>query len=144
MVKLYRHFDKDGNLLYVGVALNAVSRLRHPKVRSSWFDDITLITIETYRTREEALIAETAAIAGEKPTFNVAWNFPHIPEGNCTFRDFMHSIRWRCHRARVQSFVQILIGRPARPQAMRNGAGSIRSNCSFNSQPPMKTSAFLP
>ena len=62
--QLYRQFDRDGTLLYVGVSLSAEARRsRHKRVKARWFDQIALIEVETFSTREAALAAETAAIA---------------------------------------------------------------------------------
>lgn len=68
---LYRHFDSDGNLLYVGISLNAVARLAQHKICSQWFSQITTITIENFPTRHELLSAEIEAIKNEKPLYNV-------------------------------------------------------------------------
>jgi hypothetical protein len=74
--QLYRQFDRDGKLLYVGVSLSAAARQsKHKRVKARWFDQIARIEIETFPTREAALAAETAAIATENPAaFNkVGW-----------------------------------------------------------------------
>jgi hypothetical protein len=71
MTKLYRHFDKDGRLLYVGVSLSAIVRLASHKQASEWFDQVTTVIIETLPTREAALIAEKLAIQNEKPLYNI-------------------------------------------------------------------------
>ncbi len=70
--KLYRHFDKDGALLYVGISTNVVVRLSQHSKYSHWFDEITNITIESYPTRDDALDAETKAIQTENPKYNIA------------------------------------------------------------------------
>jgi predicted GIY-YIG superfamily endonuclease len=68
---LYRHFDKDGILLYVGISLNHMARLGQHKAASSWFEKIATVTIEQFETRPEALRAETNAIVNEKPLHNI-------------------------------------------------------------------------
>jgi excinuclease UvrABC nuclease subunit len=69
--KLYRHYAADGTLLYVGISLSAIARLRqHIKSRASWVDDIALIRIENHPTRKAARIAEAAAIRAERPVYN--------------------------------------------------------------------------
>lgn len=68
---LYRHFDKDGALLYVGVSLSTLQRLADHKDCSSWFDDIARVHIERFSRREMALAAEREAIAKENPRFNI-------------------------------------------------------------------------
>lgn len=69
---LYRHFNKDGELLYVGISNNHINRLNQHKSASSWFEDISRVEIEHFETRGEALNAETKAIQEEKPKHNIA------------------------------------------------------------------------
>ena len=68
---LYRHFDANGVLLYVGISINAVNRLSQHKDVSSWFNDISSVTIEKFNTREEVLEAEKIAIRKENPIHNI-------------------------------------------------------------------------
>lgn len=67
---LYRHFDKDGQLLYVGISLSHVARLAQHRDSSHWYEEITHVTIEWYETRVEAELAETRAIGSEFPKHN--------------------------------------------------------------------------
>jgi predicted GIY-YIG superfamily endonuclease len=71
---LYRHFDEQGELLYVGVSLHVIRRLIEHRA-SEWSQDIARIEIEYHPSRKAALKAETAAIAKERPKFNVAQNY---------------------------------------------------------------------
>jgi hypothetical protein len=66
---LYRHFDKDGALLYVGVTNNLKVRLRTHR-RSPWFADIAKTTTESFPSRKAAGKAEAKAILTEKPRYN--------------------------------------------------------------------------
>lgn len=68
---LYRYFDKDDKLLYVGISLNAVYRLSQHKITSPWFYEIAKITVETLVNREQAMKAEVKAIQNEKPIHNI-------------------------------------------------------------------------
>jgi len=68
--QLYRHFDGDGKLLYVGTSFSAVNRLSCHKREAGWFDQIASVTIEKFETRRAALHAEALAIAQENPRFN--------------------------------------------------------------------------
>lgn len=68
---LYRHFNKSGELLYVGISLNTLNRLGQHKKNAHWFSTISNVTIEHYVTREEALQAETKAIQSENPAHNI-------------------------------------------------------------------------
>jgi predicted GIY-YIG superfamily endonuclease len=69
---LYRHFDSDGRLLYVGISLNVVARLSEHCKTSHWFGSITRIDVERFRSRQAALAAERKAIRTEKPLHNIA------------------------------------------------------------------------
>jgi excisionase family DNA binding protein len=69
--QLYRHFNRDGELLYVGISLNALGRLEQHGVVSLWFDEIHRVEIETFASRSAALAAEREAIKSEKPRHNV-------------------------------------------------------------------------
>jgi predicted DNA-binding transcriptional regulator AlpA len=68
---LYRHFDSDGVLLYVGQSKCAINRLNGHKRESSWYDSIATVTIEPFASRAQALRAEQEAISREKPRFNI-------------------------------------------------------------------------
>jgi hypothetical protein len=61
---LYRHFNKDGLLLYVGISLGARALDRQVDHRGSakWFCEISNITLEHLPSREAARIAEDRAI----------------------------------------------------------------------------------
>jgi excisionase family DNA binding protein len=71
VAQLYRHYDRDGTLLYVGVSLNAIHRLSQHKGCSDWFDQIARVEIESFGNREAALVAERRAIDSENPRCNV-------------------------------------------------------------------------
>jgi excisionase family DNA binding protein len=68
---LYRHYDAEGKLLYVGISLSAVKRLSEHMKEACWADKIVKVEIETFETREKALDAETNAIQTESPTHNI-------------------------------------------------------------------------
>jgi excinuclease UvrABC nuclease subunit len=51
--QLYRHFDANGTLLYVGMSLNA------------------FITIEKFETKDQLIEAEMQAIKTESPKYNI-------------------------------------------------------------------------
>ncbi len=71
--QLYRHFDKEGRLLYVGISLSAVARLAAHKGSAHWYDQITSVSIEQCESREALLDAEREAILAEKPLHNVVF-----------------------------------------------------------------------
>lgn len=71
MINLYRHWDKNDKLLYVGISLNAVARLSQHR-NKRWFGEIAKVTVEKCPTREAALEAETKAIETEDPINNAS------------------------------------------------------------------------
>ena len=78
--QLYRHFDIDDTLLYIGVSLNTMLRLSQHKTASGWFNDVTKVTIETLSSRKKALEAETIAIQSEGPIWNIQKTQPKVME----------------------------------------------------------------
>lgn len=68
---LYRFYDADDDLLYVGISHNPWTRWSQHKGDKAWAMDVTHQTIEWFETREEALEAERCAIIDEDPTYNV-------------------------------------------------------------------------
>ena len=68
---LYRHFDKDGDLLYVGISLSPLARTKKHKEVAGWYREVATITIEWLPSKMEALEAETQAIRREKPKHNI-------------------------------------------------------------------------
>lgn len=68
---LYRHFNRTGELLYVGISLNALSRLDQHVKGSHWSRDIASVTIEWLDSTADALKAEQQAIDNEKPLHNI-------------------------------------------------------------------------
>ncbi|MEE4209349.1 MAG: hypothetical protein V2I43_08800 [Parvularcula sp.] len=71
MTQLYRHFDADGRLLYVGISLHAVARLAQHNLNSDWAQNISRVDVEKFANRTDAIRAEIKAIRDEKPLHNV-------------------------------------------------------------------------
>ena len=92
--QLYRHYDADGVLLYVGISVNACGRLAQHKSGARWFSKISLIRIEHFPTQASARAAEVEAIQSEKPLFNSRRNQrkPRSPYGpNHVLRTYLSS-----------------------------------------------------
>ncbi len=69
---LYRYFDSEGQLLYVGITGDNTKRQSQHRRNSFWFGKIASATFEHFDTRAEADSAETLAIKNEKPLHNIA------------------------------------------------------------------------
>lgn len=68
---LYRMFDADGDLLYIGITNNPPERFRAHSGGKDWWPQVSNITVETFSSREELESAEWAAIGAESPRYNV-------------------------------------------------------------------------
>lgn len=66
---LYRHFGPDDELLYIGIATNALRRMSG-HATAQWAHRVRRITIEMHPSREAALRAEGEAIHAERPLYN--------------------------------------------------------------------------
>ena len=72
--QLYRHYDNEENLLYVGISLSAFERFRAHKMNSKWANKVSKMTVEYFSSRKEASDAEKEAILIEKPLYNIVYN----------------------------------------------------------------------
>jgi len=70
-IQLYRHFSKDGKLLYVGVSKSEAKRRQQHAAEAKWYSEIDRVEIEVFDSREAALAAEKAAILTERPIHNI-------------------------------------------------------------------------
>lgn len=68
---LYRHFDADGQLLYVGISVNTSRRRIEHLSQAPWLRFQATETVEWLVDREAAEEAETTAIQVEQPIFNI-------------------------------------------------------------------------
>ena len=68
---LYRHYNKDGDLLYVGISSKHLQRLAQHSNHAHWYDEITRIEIEHFEFKCDAVRAETKAIRTESPAHNI-------------------------------------------------------------------------
>ena len=67
---LYRIFDSDNNLLYIGMTNDPAYRFQQHQDRSIWWTYADRHTIEEFPTRQQAFRRETKAIQAERPIFN--------------------------------------------------------------------------
>lgn len=69
---LYRLFDKDGGLLYVGITVDVEQRMTAHRSEKTWWPDVATKRIEWFPNRPAALRAELVAIGAEQPRHNIA------------------------------------------------------------------------
>lgn len=77
MTVLYRFYDGEMRLLYVGITIDPLLRWgKHRRAR--WWKNVRHITLEHHATRKAAKAAETRAIRDERPLFNRAEKAPEV------------------------------------------------------------------
>lgn len=80
---LYRFYDADDRLLYVGITNETGRRFKQHSVSQVWWAEVTTTSTEEFATRLEAATAERAAIAAERPVHNIVGTSrrvrPHHP-----------------------------------------------------------------
>lgn len=78
-VALYRHYDADGELLYIGVSKDPEARwVAHRGNQEPWIHQASQRVDEWYDSRPEAIAAEEAAIRNERPPFNGKHNYDDV------------------------------------------------------------------
>lgn len=71
---LYRFFDSENNLLYVGISHNWQQRLKQHYKHSDFHEEAAFMTLDHFNTRAEVEEAEFVAIQTELPKYNKAFN----------------------------------------------------------------------
>lgn len=75
--QLYRLYDAEGQLLYVGISYSAIARFAQHKADKPWIADVARVDIETHSvSRAEIAEIERLAILAERPLHNVVHNSP--------------------------------------------------------------------
>ena len=72
-VALYRFFDREDRLLYVGITEEPIKRWNAHASRK-WWPSAARYRVEWYATRPKAERAEREAIVAERPQHNVVFN----------------------------------------------------------------------
>lgn len=69
---LYRFYDADERLLYVGITNDPWRRWRQHVLEKSWYPQVKHQAVTWYDDRTAAEVAEYVAIRCERPRFNIA------------------------------------------------------------------------
>ena len=67
---VYRCFDAQGRLLYIGASKDPAARYEAHAARADWMQSVVNITLEWHDSRSAAYLAEEAAIKAERPMHN--------------------------------------------------------------------------
>jgi hypothetical protein len=73
---VYRPFDAEGGLLYIGVSKDFGERWKKHAQTQPWWPEVRHMTTTWYPDEASAYAAETAAILAEKPRWNIAKTKP--------------------------------------------------------------------
>lgn len=71
---VYRLRNRDGVLLYVGIAGNPGRRFEQHAGEKPWWGEVASIDLEHHPDRETAAAAEMRAIKAERPRYNIVGN----------------------------------------------------------------------
>lgn len=75
MSEMYRFYDSDGSLLYLGISLDALRRVDQHRRLKAWWPLVARMEVEHFPagvSRRDMERAEAAAIRLEHPRFNIA------------------------------------------------------------------------
>lgn len=92
-VALYRFFDAEEILLYVGISSNPRRRWKEHAIGQPWYPQVRHQSLTWYGSEAEARRAEVRAIRGERPRFNVAGALRPVP-GRIIFRPYRWVSAW--------------------------------------------------
>lgn len=85
---LYRFFDSQGTLLYVGISKEWVSRIKTHEKYADFYSAVAGMTLERFPDRKSVEDAERAAIKLENPLFNRMDN-PNYRTWQTHFRELL-------------------------------------------------------
>ena len=69
--QLYRLYNADDELLYVGISMSALNRIGQHKAEKTWWHEVAKITIETHMVPRAGIEEmERQAIQAESPRYN--------------------------------------------------------------------------
>jgi excinuclease UvrABC nuclease subunit len=74
MQTLYRFYNAQGEMLYVGITKFFEPRLKQHYKNAEWFFETASVRLEHFKTRQQVEQAETRAIVEEQPLYNIAKN----------------------------------------------------------------------
>lgn len=77
---LYRFYNKDNELLYVGITHRIPDRIGQHRKSKPW-QEVAKITLEHYPSRHDVLVAEVEAISEEDPKWNLSPGHVRLADG---------------------------------------------------------------
>lgn len=74
---VYRCFDADGRLIYVGCTFDPAGRISTHRTTSWWGHQVEAVRVLVFPSKEYALAKEREAIATENPRWNTKGRWAH-------------------------------------------------------------------
>lgn len=71
---LYRLYDSDGKLLYIGRTSDLRARFSAHAIHQLWWHEVARCTVDFYPNLEALVVAEINAIRTEQPQHNITYN----------------------------------------------------------------------
>lgn len=68
---VYRFFDDDGRLLYIGSTGRWPGRMSEHQSQRPWWAEVATVTLEHHASLDRARVAEARAIERERPTYTL-------------------------------------------------------------------------
>lgn len=112
---LYRLFDRNDQLIYVGISNNPRARWEDHGSDKVWWGDVVTREIEWFGTRKDAEAAERREISARSPKWNVA---PGMPDPSLTVPRQRPSKGWMPPGSLVELF--------ARYEQVQESVGKLR------------------
>lgn len=101
---VYRIYDANRQLLYVGLTANAEARFKSHRLMQDWWPDVRTIEVEHFEGRAAAEEAERATIRAERPLHN---------RSHQTYEDYRRSLvaaeQLTSHGRRVAALVPVAV-----------------------------------
>ena len=91
---LYRLYDIDRRLLYVGITVDLERRMAKHAMDKSWWRDVETGDLALYPTRYDAKDAEHAAIVVQRPRYNMAGGYAGETSGADAYRAEMETFHF--------------------------------------------------
>jgi hypothetical protein len=77
---VYRCFDAEGRLLYIGASSSVKQRLRGHRQKSPWWSEVAEVAVDPPLPYDDAREAEKDAIVAEQPRHNKKRDFVKWPK----------------------------------------------------------------
>lgn len=113
---LYRFFDGEGLLLYVGITDNPKERFYQHSKTKHWWESVASQRIEWLDSRNDAEVAERTAIRGERPLWNVKLSL------NCGMSSETEALLTDYRETRKEWLMLLAQVKELAPDLMRAGA----------------------